>query len=121
MKQYFPRNWYWYVGGDRTKAFSSASGGYVPASNPTFVAWKSDGTEPTSIDTEANLGAVLAPYATRPSHAGVLEGYLDSQVDDVVIKKLFKIIFQMNNRLRALEGQQPITAAQARAAFRSLL
>ena len=79
---YNPLDWYWIVGGtgphidepggdytgDETRRFSSASNGYVPATDATYLAWQAaqiaaTGVDPTTrIDTEANLAAVLLPY-----------------------------------------------------------
>lgn len=118
MKDYNPKNWYWIVGGDQTKAYSSAAGDYVPAANATFVAWKVDGTIPTRIDTEANLGEVLAPYypdVPRPVHVAILDGYQQGQANDIFVRKLSKLLFHMINRIQVLEGKQPFTVAQARA------
>jgi hypothetical protein len=105
MKDYNPKNWYWFVGGDQTKAFSSASGDYVLSADATFQAWLADGTLPTKIDTEANLGAVLAPYLMRPANAGVLDGYTTSQATTIIAHVAFKIAFNHENRLRAIERQ----------------
>ncbi len=120
MKIYSPTNWYWYVGGDHTKAFSSSAGDYVPATDPTFVAWLSDGTLPTIIDTESNLGAVLAPYSLRPTNANVLDGYQNMQVTRVDDLQ-FRIALNHENRIRALAGQATVTAAQFRAALKALM
>lgn len=124
MKNFDPKNWYWYVSGDQTKAYSSASGDYVQAANPTFVAWLSDGTIPTAIDTESNLGAVLAPYypdVTRPAQAGILAGYQSEQADDIFKHKLVKFLFVLNNRVRALEGKAALTVPQAKTYFKGLM
>lgn len=121
MITYDPSDWYWYVAGDQTKAFSSKSGDYVPLSDETFQAWLTSGGVPTNIDTESNLGAVLSPNMLRPIAAGVLAGYIEDQANDVVIKKIFKLMFQMKNDILALQGKQPITAAQAKAYVRSML
>lgn len=128
MKPYNPSNWYWTVAGDTTRAFSSASGGYVPANNPTFVEWGSDGTLPTNIASEAELGEVLAPLRIRPSAAGVLDAYLNTQAIEVADAVQFKIIFNHENRLRAIEralnlngNPANLTPAQARAAVKVLL
>jgi hypothetical protein len=54
-------NWYWYVGADRTKVYSSASASYVVITDTKFVAWlAADKTHyPTPIPTEAALFEVL--------------------------------------------------------------
>jgi len=121
MKTYNAQNWYWFVAGDRTKVFSSASGDYVPVSDPTFIAWGADGTLPTNIDTEANLGAVLAPYLIRPANASVLSGYTDAQADTVMQHLSMKIAFNHENRIRALEGKAAVTVPQFRAAVKGLM
>lgn len=121
MKEYNPSNWYWFVGGDLTKVYSSLIGDYIPVNDPTFVEWSSDGTSPTRIDTEQNLGEVLAPLLIRPVQANVLEGYQSAQTDHVAMKLIFKLFFNHENRIRALEGKTPITVAQARAFVKGLM
>jgi hypothetical protein len=121
LKDFNPKNWYWTVAGDTTRAFSSSTGDYVVAADPTFVAWSSDGTAPTSIDTEANLGDVLAPYFVRPTNSSVLDGYKGSQASSVSLQALFKMLFNHENRLRVLEGKVAVTAPQALTALKALM
>lgn len=124
MKTFNPLDWYWQIGADATKAYSSALGDYVLAANPAFVVWKADGTMPTAVDTEANLGGVLAQYypdVTRPVPATVLDGYQQNQGDDIFKHKLSKLLFQMVNDIRQLKGQAVFTPAQARAYVKGLM
>lgn len=121
MKSYDPKNWYWFVAGNTAQAFSSAVGTYVPVADPAFVDWSADGTSPTVIDSEASLGQVLAPYLLRPTHAGVLDGYTSAQADSVLTHLLFKIAFNHENRIRALEGKAAATVAQARALVKAMM
>lgn len=121
MKSYDPKNWYWYVAGDETRAFSSASGDYVPAGDATFQAWLKDGGLPTRILNEAELGEVLAPYSLRPMNAGVLDAYKDSQAVKLTIEIAAKVLFNHENRLRALEGKAPANAAQFKTALKGLM
>lgn len=123
-KSFDAKNWYWFVGGGQTKAYSSLSGNYVPSNDQTFVSWQEDGTLPTNIDTEANLGAVLAPYhpdVTRPIPTGIVSSYQQEQADDIFKHKLIKFLFVLHNRVRALEGQAPHTIQQAKNYFRGLM
>jgi len=115
MKEYNPFNWYWKVGSDTNRVFSSAVGDYVPTSNATYVTWIADGTKATNIDTEANLGDVLANFAIRPTTPGVLDNYLNQQSQRISLEVMFKIVFSLMNEIRVLKGQAPITPAQARA------
>lgn len=124
MKPYTPSDWYWTVGGDATKAYSSLVGDYVQATAPAFVTWKSDGSIPTAIATEAALGDVLSQYypdATRPVPPVILDGYQQSQADDVFKTKLSKLLFVMINDIRVLKGQVPLTVQQARAFVKGIM
>lgn len=57
---YNPSNWYWFVGSDTTKAWSSARAVYVStASDATYKQWVKDGGFPTPIDSEDSLKAVF--------------------------------------------------------------
>jgi hypothetical protein len=59
MITYDPSNWYWRVGADQSRYWSSAKAAYVPAADPTFKAWQDAGGHSTPIDTEDSLKAVL--------------------------------------------------------------
>lgn len=126
-----PTNWYWIVGGPTTQVYSSAIGNYVPVTDATYQAWLAKGGAPTKIDTEANLGDVLAPYFLRPLAANVLDGYKQSQAITIVQKEfqaVFKILFNHENRIRAIESAlglngspAQLTPAQAIAAVKALM
>ena len=79
LNRYDPSNWYWLVGGDETRAWSSARAAYVPtASDPVYLAWLAQGLKPTLIGTEADLQQVLAEQypagwpPSLPQQAGLL-------------------------------------------------
>lgn len=114
MKTYDPNNWYWIVGGDDTRRFSSASGDYVPAGDATYVAWAADGTIPSRILNEDELGEVLAPYNLRPTHVAILDKYKDSQAKVLTVQTMAKVMFFIVNDLRELQGKAKITPAQFR-------
>ena len=129
MTIFTPRDWYWTVANSTTQVYSSAVGDYVPVSNAAYLAWKIlPGHTPTSIDTEANLGDVLAPYLLRPTATSVLDGYKDSLAVQTITMISFKIMFNHENRIRAIErnlglnGSPPdLTPAQAKAAVKALM
>lgn len=121
MKTYNPFNWYWAVAGSTTHVFSSFTGNYVTVDDETFVAWKADGTNPTRILNEAELGEVLAPYNIRPVAANVLDGYKDTQSRKLTLEVVAKVLFNLVNEVRALKGQQPVNAAQFRAYLKDLM
>ena len=121
MKTFDATYWYWIVGGDETKLFSSASGNYVQPSNATFQAWLTDGTVPTRIASEAELGEVLAPYSVRPVTAAVLDGYQETQSRKLTIEVVGKVLFNLANEVRALKGQSTLTAAQFRNYVKGLM
>lgn len=56
MISYTPRSWFWIVGGDDSRAWSSAASAYVQS-------W--DQSRLTRIASEAELNDVLAPYGLR--------------------------------------------------------
>lgn len=123
-KPYNPLNWYWIVNGDESKTYSSVIGDYVPSNNSTYTLWLADGTTPTRIANEAELGEVLSnsyPQITRPVPAGVLDGYQSGQSDDLFKRALSKLLFQMVNDIRALKGQAPVNAQQARNYVKGLM
>ena len=121
MKSYDPKNWYWIVAGSATQVFSSASGSYVPVSDPTYVAWAEDGTRPTNIVSEDELGEVLAPHQIRPVTPAVLDAYKDSQANKLTVEIIAKVLFRIVNDVRALQGQQPITAPQFKTFLKGLM
>lgn len=121
MSDYNPANWYWIVAGSATQVFSSASGNYVATGDATYQAWLAGGNTPTRIASEAELGDVLAPYQIRPVAAGVLDGYKDSQASKLTIEIVAKVLFNHENRLRALEGKQAVTANQFKTALKDLM
>lgn len=38
-KDYNPSNWFWIVGGDESRVYSSAGGDFVPANDAAYVEW----------------------------------------------------------------------------------
>lgn len=59
LKPYTPHNWFWIVGGDASKAWSSAVGAYVSS-------WDADRL--TRIANEAELSDVLRVYGLKGPH-----------------------------------------------------
>lgn len=106
-------NWYWIVGGDLTKVYSSKTGDYVLVSDATYVAWLGAGGIATLIDSEVSLGQVLANVTARPVNASILDAYQASQADEVLLHKLFKIAFNHENRLRAIERNLGLNGSPA--------
>ena len=126
--QFTPANWYWIVNNSTTQVYSSKIGDYVSAADPTYLSWVTTTRKPTRITSEADLGAVLASYRFRPVAANVLDGYLTQQAQTIVDMTQFKILFNHENRTRAIEralalnGSPPnLTPAQARNAVKALL
>jgi hypothetical protein len=121
MKPYDPSNWYWIVNGDETRVYSSASGDYVQPDDASYVAWSGDGSLPTRIANEAELGEVLAEYQIRPTAANVLDGYKDKHSRKITIEVVAKLLFAYANEIRALKGQSPLTAQQFRQYVKGLM
>jgi hypothetical protein len=121
MADFNPADWYWQVGADATKFYSSANGDYVQSSDVAYQEWLGAGNAATKIASEAELGEVLAPYSIRPINASVLDAYKDTQASKLSAKDAIKVIFNHENRIRALEGKQAITANQLKQAIKDLM
>ncbi len=127
MKQYNPKNWYWIVNGSTTQVFSSASRGYVQVNDPTYLAWRADDTLPTRIPSEAELWDVLVRHV--PEIAKEIPAALDVLKDRTIdgisngtgLGIIFKLMFNLENRVRTLESRPTVTANQYRAAIKALL
>lgn len=79
ISNYDPHNWYWIVGGDgphlssndsrfqeHSEVYSSLQRGYVPVSDPSYLAWLTDSAHsPTRIASETDLAGVLASQGLR--------------------------------------------------------
>ena len=119
--EYDPENWYWIVGGDETKVFSSKSGNFVAASDAAYLSWRGAGGIPTRILNTAELGEVLAPFNIRPAHAAVLDGYTEAQASKLTLEVVAKVLFWSVNEIRVLKGQQPVTANQFKTFLKGLM
>ena len=121
-----PENWYFYVGGDKTQAYSTASGTFVPSTDPGLQAWMADGTQPNMVDTKLGLGATLANLegATdqlRPTDATILDGYQTAQAKPMTELAIFKVLFNHENRIRVLEARPQLTPAQFKVLLKQLM
>lgn len=105
-------DWYWKVGSDDTKVFSSKSTDYVLVSDPEYVAFLGDGNSPAVTDSQGTLAAYLATLSIRPSNASVLDAYRGSQASKLTLEIVAKVLFNHENRVRALENKPPVTANQ---------
>jgi hypothetical protein len=116
-----PSAWYWIVAGSITQVYSSAAVAYVPVSDANYQAWVARGYAPTRIATEQDLWDVLiARGIAGPAGAAASDALKTQQVNGLDTVTL-KILFNHENRIRALEGKQAITAAQFANAIKSLL
>ena len=111
--------WYWVVAGSVTQVYSTASADYVPVNDATYVAWLAAGFSPTASASEDELGEVLAQWELRPTPAGMLDEYRKHTALKLPAV-IFKVLHNHENRVRALEGQSSVTAAQFRNALKQL-
>ena len=124
---YDPRDWYWSVGGDQTQVYSSAINAFVPVNNANFVAWKLNaGALVSEIDTKPGLGTVLAAAedeadVLRPVDPDVLDGYQTQHAKVITSRAVNKLLFNHENRIRALEGKVALTPAQFKVALKNLM
>jgi hypothetical protein len=117
MKIYDPKDWYWIVAGNEAQVFSSATGNFVPANNATYLAWLADGTMPTRIASEIELGEVLADARVRPVRAAVLDAFKAQHAKKWTDEVQSKAILWCINEILTLKGQPTITTGPAIRAF----
>jgi hypothetical protein len=118
---YSPENWYWAVSGDQQEVYASARGIFVPISDATYVAWQDRGNHPTPIGSTSELAAILAPAFARPNDATLLNLHQTEQATNILSKAAFKVLFNHENRIRALEGKVAISVPQALTAIKALM
>lgn len=121
MKPYNPNDWYWKVTSVPNKVYSSKLGDYVADTDATYVDWASDGTMPTVVETEDDLGNSLANASLRPANVAVLDKFKDAQASKLTLELVAKVLFNHENRIRVLEGKQPVTANQFANALKGML
>jgi hypothetical protein len=117
MKTYDPSNWYWIVGGNVAQVFSSAVGNYVSTNDAAFAAWQADGSTPTRIASEIELGEVLADARVRPQRAAVLDAYKGQHAKRMTDEVQTKALLWCINEIRTLKGEAPLTTGAAIRAF----
>jgi hypothetical protein len=117
-------DWYWFVAGSTTQVYSSKAKDFVPATNTAYQRWLADGKTPTNIDTPFNLGVVLAERGDmnlQPIAAGVLDGFSDTVAARTTATYLNRLLFEYENRLRAIEGQPAMSATDFRQKIKGLV
>lgn len=118
---YTPKDWYWFVGGDKTRVYSSNRGDFFAVADPAYSAWVSIGGVTSRIASAAELGEVLAPYNIRPTHAAILDGYTETQASKLTLEVVAKVLFWAVNEIRVLKGQNPVTANQFKTFLKGLM
>ncbi len=114
-------NWYWAVAGSTTQVYSSAGVAYVPVADATYQAWLATNSRPAKVGTEQELwDALLArgvavPVGVVPSDA-LKEGMFANVPHAVQVWA-----FDVDNRVRVLEGQPTRSASQFKNYVKSLL
>lgn len=98
MRMYDPRNWFWIVGGDESRAWSSAAGGYV-------TSWPAE--QVTRIASEQELSDVLRPYGLSGPHVSPADVKAEAQRRIIVMTGVADLqsclIKQSNANMRANE------------------
>lgn len=124
MRDFDPADHYWFVGGDESRAWSSAARAYVPAADSALRARiaEREVAAATRIASEAELWEVLARIApdTLPATTAAQDALKQRRINSIDAVQ-FRIHFRHENRLRALEGEAALTPAQFRAALLPLV
>jgi hypothetical protein len=121
--KYNPSNWFWKVGSDTNQVFSSAVAGYVSVNDPSYLEFLDKGGVTTEIVSEESLWDVLSdqcPEKLPSANSTAQDTYKNKQLSKMDLVQ-FKIAFNHENRIRALEGKAAITQAQFQNAVKALL
>jgi len=118
------QDWYWIVAGSMTQVYSSKVSDYVPVNNTAYTRWLAAGNVATRINSEADLGDLLAvpdDMTLRPNPPGVLDGYSNTVSVRITATYVNKLLFEYENRLRTLEGQPAMTAQEFRQKIKAMV
>ena len=86
-----------------------------------YQEWLDEANYPTKIDSEIELGEVLAQYDIEPTPVAMKESFKDALSDKLPVRLLFEVFYSHENRIRTLEGLGNITKAQFKTALKNLL
>lgn len=116
-----PTDWYWQIGDDLTRFFSSKTGGYVQPDDPALLAWLANDHRVSQIASETELWDILAerypdglPNVPEARNKGA-----DFEWNSLP-RGAKKLLFSHENRIRALEGKPALTLQQFIAAYRQM-
>jgi hypothetical protein len=101
---YMPRHWYWLVGDDTGRVYSSETVGYVFTDNPDYMKWLARNEQgPTQIVSEQELWNVLAEAKVKlPSGAVASDESKDRQIESMHQVTL-AVLLDQENRMRLVE------------------
>jgi hypothetical protein len=96
---------------------------FVPLSNPSYVTWLAvTGNQPTPIINEQDLFDYLTALGIAiPVGAVTSDNFKSDIVNNQMTLVIGQILFNHENRIRALESKAPITKAQFIAGVKDLL
>lgn len=109
-----PSKWYWIVAGDTSQVYSSELAAYVPVSDVTYSGWVAADNHATPIVSEQELWDYLIGrvYNSTPATAhSSSSGLKNKRLNEQLIESVYQLLFDHENRIRALESQSPLTDA----------
>lgn len=111
---YDPYHWFWVVGSNATQVYSSEAVQYVSVGNSQYVSWLALGNNPSRIGSEQELWDYLNDKApgTTPTAGTSTDAGKSSRVRDQMSEVVGQILFEHENRVRALESRPPATRNQ---------
>lgn len=109
---YNPFDWYWIVAGDTSQIYSSRAVSYIPPSDPTYQVWLAGGNQPAKIPNQQELIDVLVTYEVPVPAGAVASDTLKESIFDKIPRVIKVWSFDVDNRVRVLEGQPARTANQ---------
>ena len=118
---YDPFNWYWIIAGSTTQVYSSGAVAFVAPTNATYTAWLARGNQASKIASQQDLVDLLYAAGVPVPAGAVASDALKDKTFDAVPHAVQVWSFDIDNRVRVLEGQPTRTAAQFRAYVKSLM
>jgi len=124
QRPFTPNYWYWRVAGDASRVYSSKVGDYVVLSDADYQTWLGQLGAPTDVADETALGTILGGFLLRPvdTLTVVLDAYKEAVAGKLTpVDVNAKLFFNLENRVRVLEGRPELTFIQYRAIIKSLM
>lgn len=119
---FVPENWYWFIAGDTTQVYSSARSLLVPVADATYQTWLSNPKNKTYNAASTTELSDILDYCRvdLPPQGKTSDAHNSARVDE--LPRALKVwAFDVENRVRVLEGKSQLTSSQFKSYIKSLM